>query len=62
MWVRKLKYLINNGYLSIDQKKLLEVNIRGKALKISKDLQDKNILSLSNFTYRVFNQIKVINS
>ena len=60
--VRKLKYLINNGYLSIDQKKLLEVNIRGKALKISKDLQDKNILSLSNFTYRVFNQIKVINS
>ena len=60
--VRKLKYLINNDYLSIDEKKLLEVNIKGKALKISKDLQDKNILSLSNFTYRVFNQIKVINS
>ena len=60
--VRKLKYLIDNDYLSIDEKKLLEVNIKGKALKISKDLQDKNILSLSNFTYRVFNQIKVINS
>ena len=28
----------------------------------SKDLQDKNILSLSNFTYRVFNQIKIIDS
>ena len=60
--VRKLKHLIDNGFLSIDEKKLLEVNIKGQALKISKDLQDKNILSLSNFTYRVFNQIKVINS
>lgn len=60
--VRKLKHLINDGYLSIDEKKLLEVNIRGEALKISKNLQDKNILSLSNFTYRVFNQIKVFNS
>jgi len=60
--VRKLKYLIDNDYLSIDEKKLLEVNIKGKALKISKDLQDKNILSISNFTYRVFNQIKIIDS
>ncbi|MDC0240117.1 MarR family transcriptional regulator [Candidatus Pelagibacter sp.] len=60
--VRKLKHLINNGFLSIDEKKLLEVNIRGEALKISKNLQDKNILSISNFTYRVFNQIKIIDS
>jgi predicted DNA-binding transcriptional regulator len=60
--VRKLKYLIDNDYLSIDEKKLLEVNIKGKAFKISKDLQDKNILSISNFTYRVFNQIKIIDS
>ena len=60
--VRKLKYLIDNDYLSIDEKKLLEVNIRGEALKISKNLQDKNILSISNFTYRVFNQIKIIDS
>ena len=60
--VRKLKHLINDGYLSIDEKKLLEVNIRGDALKISKNLQDKNIVSLSNFAYRIFNQIKIINS
>ena len=60
--VRKLKHLIDNGFLSIDEKKLLEVNIRGEALKISKNLQDKNILSLSNFTYRVFNQIKIIDA
>ena len=60
--VRKLKHLIDNGFLSIDEKKLLEVNIRGEALKISKNLQDKNIFSISNFTYRVFNQIKIIDS
>ena len=60
--VRKLKHLIDNDYLSIDEKKLLEINIKGKALKISKDLQDKNILSISNFTYKVFNQIKIIDS
>ena len=60
--VRKLKHLIDNGFLSIDEKKLLEVNITGEALKISKNLQDKNILSISNFTYRVFNQIKIIDS
>ena len=60
--VRKLKHLIDNGFLSIDEKKLLEVNIRREALKISKNLQDKNILSLSNFTYRVFNQIKIIDA
>ena len=60
--VRKLKHLIDNNFLSIDEKKLLEVNIRGEALKISKNLQDKNILSISNFAYRVFNQIKIIDS
>ena len=60
--VRKLKHLIENGFLSIDEKKLLEVNIRGEALKISKNLQDKNILSLSNFIFRVFNQIKIIDA
>ena len=59
--VRKLKHLIDNGFLSIDEKKLLEINIRREALKTSKSLQDKNILSLSNFIYRVFNQIKIIN-
>ncbi|MDA9605509.1 MarR family transcriptional regulator [Candidatus Pelagibacter sp.] len=60
--VRKLKHLIDNNFLSIDEKKLLEVNITGKALKIGKDQQSKNILSLSNFVYRVFNQIKIIDS
>jgi len=60
--VRKIKYLINNDYLSINDKKLISVNIRGVAFKRSTNLQEKNMLSLSNFIYRVFNKIKVINS
>ena len=32
------------------------------ALKRSTVLQDSNILELSNFIYRVFNQINIINS
>jgi DNA-binding Lrp family transcriptional regulator len=60
--VRKLQYLLNNNYLSINEKKLITVNIRGNAFKISTDLQNKNMISLSNFIFRLFNQIKVINS
>jgi len=60
--VRKLKYLINNDYLTINEKKLISVDIKGNAFKRSTILQNKNMLSLSNFIYRVFNKIKVINS
>ena len=60
--VRKLKYLIKNNYLTINEKKLVSVDIKGTTLKRSKDLQDKNIRDLSNFIYRVFNQINIINS
>ncbi len=59
--VRKLKFLINNKFLHINEKKLISVNIKGLALSRSRKLQDQNILSLSNFIFRVFNQIKVIN-
>ena len=59
--VRKLKFLINNGFLHINEKKLISVNIQGLALSRSRKLQDQNMLSLSNFIFRVFNQIKVIN-
>ena len=60
--VRKLRYLIDNDYLSINEKKLITVNIRGNAFKISTDLQNKNMITFSNFVFRLFNQIKVINS
>ena len=60
--VRKLRYLINNNYLNINNKKLISVDIQGAKLKRSSNLQDENILSLSKFIHRVFNQIKIINS
>ncbi len=60
--VRKVKYLLKNNYLNINEKKLISVDIKGDAYKRSTNLQNKNILSLSNFIYRVFNKIKVINS
>ena len=60
--VRKLKYLINNNYITINEKKLLFIDIKGTKLKRSSDLQDANILTLSKFIYKVFNQIKIIDS
>ena len=60
--VRKLKYLIDNNYIAINEKKLLFINIQGTNLKRSSELQDANIKSLSNFIFKVFNQIKIIDS
>ena len=60
--VRKLKYLINNQYLYINEKKLISLNIRGFTSKKTKKLRNMNIIDLSNFIFRVFNQIKIINS
>ena len=60
--VRKLKYLIQNDYLKINDKKLITMAMNGKLLKKSQKLQDENIIDLSKFIYRVFNQMKVIDS
>ena len=60
--VRKLKYLIDNNYITINEKKLLYINIKGTVLKRSSELQDANIKSLSSFIHKVFNQIKIIDS
>ena len=60
--VRKLKYLIQNDYLKINDKKLITMAMNGKLLKKSQKLQDENIIDLSRFIYRVFNQMKVIDS
>ena len=57
---RKLKYLVKRNILNINEKKLITLNITGDQLKNIQELQDKNMLSLSDFIYRVFNQIKVI--
>lgn len=60
--VRKLKWLIDKKFLAINDKKLISLDAKDSSFKKSKDLQDQNMLSLSNFIYRLFNQIKVINS
>jgi DNA-binding Lrp family transcriptional regulator len=60
--VRKLRYLIKNNFLHINEKKLITLNITGAALKKTNELQDLNMKNLSNFLYRIFNQIKIINS
>jgi predicted transcriptional regulator len=58
--IRKLKYLIKRNILQINEKKLITLNISGVALDEIQELQNQNMRSLSNFIYRVFNQIKVI--
>ncbi len=60
--VRKLKFLIKSNFLHINEKKLITLNITGLTLKKTNKLQDLNIKNLSNFLYRVFNQIKITNT
>jgi DNA-binding Lrp family transcriptional regulator len=60
--VRKLKFLIEKKFLYINEKKLISLNVKDSAFNKFKNLQNKNLLSLSNFTIRLFNQIKITNS
>ena len=59
--IRKLKSLIKKDLLQINKKNLITVNMRGESFKIAQSLQDKNMLSLSNFISRAFNQLKITN-
>ena len=60
--VRKIKRLIESGFLHINEKKLITLNIRGSAFNLAQKIQDKNMIGLSNMLHRIFNQIKVINT
>ena len=60
--VRKLKWLIDKKFLTINDKKLISLDVRDGAFNKSINMQKQNMLNLSNFIYRLFNQIKVINS
>jgi hypothetical protein len=61
--VRKLKFLIKNNFLIIDEKKLYTFGLgaQSKQYKVISKLQDKNMNSLSQLLYKISNQIKVIN-
>jgi len=57
-----LKFLIDNNWLEINEKKLIRLNVKDEAIKKRDEFMEQNLLSLSNFIYRIFNQINVINS
>ncbi|MDA7488307.1 helix-turn-helix domain-containing protein [Candidatus Pelagibacter ubique] len=59
--IRKLKSLIKKDLLQINEKNLITVNMKGESFKTAQRLQDKNMLSLSNFISRTFNQLKITN-
>ena len=59
--VRKLKYLIDKKYLNINEKKLISFDAKDSAFQKTGKMINQNMLSLSNFIYKVFNQIRIIN-
>jgi len=59
--VRKLKYLIDKKYLNINEKKLITFDAKDSAFQKTSKMINQNMLSLSNFIYKVFNQIRIIN-
>ena len=59
--IRKLKSLIKKDLLQINEKNLITVNMRGESFKMAQRLQDQNMISLSNFISRAFNQLKITN-
>ena len=60
--VRKIKKLIKDDFLYINEKKLITLNITGQRLKKQFKMQDQNMKSLSNMLHRIFNQIKITNT
>ena len=60
--VRKVKYLVYKKYLHINDKKLITYNAKDSAFVTTKGMVNKNVLSLSHFIYKVFNQIRIINN
>ena len=60
--VRKLKYLIDKKFLHINKKKLITFDAKESAFTTTTKMVDQNMLGLSDFIYRVFNQIRIINS
>ena len=59
--VRKLKFLIDKKYLHINEKKLITFNAKDSAFQKTGKMLNQNMLSLSNFIYKIFNQIRIIN-
>ena len=54
--------LIEDGFLHINKKKLIIMNMTSSRFKKQIKMLDQNMKSLSNMLHRIFNQIKVINT
>ena len=59
--VRKLKLLIDKKFLDINEKKLVSYNEDFLRSKKTDNLMKQNMVSLSHFISKVFNQIRIIN-
>ena len=57
--VRKLNYLLKNKYISVNKKKLFNLNMQDKTLTDTVKLQEKNVLSLSHLIFKIFGQINI---
>ena len=57
--VRKLNYLLKNKYISVNKKKLFNVNMQDKTLTDTVKMQEKNVLSLSHLIFKIFGQINI---
>ena len=57
--VRKIKILLKKKYISIDENKLINLNVGKKNFKEMSKIQDLNIDSINIFIKRTFNQINL---
>ena len=57
--VRKLNYLLKNKYISVNKKKLFNVNMQDKTLADTIKLQEKNVISLAHLVFKIFHQINI---
>ena len=57
--VRKLKILIKNKYISLDENKLINMDLSKKNFEEMAKIQDLNIKSINIFIKRTFNQINL---
>ena len=50
---------IRDRYISVNKKKLFNVNMQDKALTDTIKLQEKNVVSLAYLVFKIFNQINI---
>ena len=55
--IRKLNYLLKNKYISINKKKLYNLDLQDKTLKSTTKIQNQNVLSLSVLIFKIFKQL-----